>query len=83
LHVISSRFKGCIGDLVYRRGTNRPVKAKLKQMFKAKADCENACMSGQPPVKCSNEGICVDHILYFDCDCKGTGYEGSYCTKGR
>lgn len=48
------------------------------------ADCDSACSADKlPPVKCSNGGLCIDHILYFDCDCKGTGYEGTYCAKGK
>ncbi|KAK3742951.1 hypothetical protein QZH41_014194 [Actinostola sp. cb2023] len=76
----TSRFDGCIGDLIYQKGNARIVKAKLKKRASAVANCDNACLGHpQSPPKCRNGGTCVDHIVTFDCDCTGTGYEGDYC----
>ncbi|XP_031559742.1 neurexin-3-like isoform X2 [Actinia tenebrosa] len=77
----TSRFEGCIGDLMYQKDNQKAFKAKLKRKEAVVPDCFNACKNNLKSFapKCQNGGTCIDHIDNFDCDCKGTGYEGDYC----
>ena len=42
-------------------------------------DIDN-CQSVQYP--CKNNGICLDYVGYYRCDCIDTGYKGENCDEG-
>ncbi len=73
------RFVGCIEDLAYS-DTVKPVRPYYATKAEhAAPDCVDACKTHKDR-NCGNGGKCINRFSRVNCDCAGTGFEGTNCT---
>ena len=75
---VLNRFVGCIGNVQIGSAPGSMVDAKLNDSNIPSTGCSGICRSSS----CRNKGRCLDRAVTFECECRGTGYNGKLCETG-
>lgn len=80
---LSPRFEGCMKTPKFATGKKKLRRARLLKSERTIPGCRDACKTPSFGGKCHNGGKCVNRIVRRECDCRGTGFNGPNCSRGK
>ncbi|XP_047144470.1 neurexin-3 isoform X2 [Hydra vulgaris] len=77
------RFVGCVEDFRFKGKNNFGVWEEFDNQTLSSEGVKDGCLDACTTNTCENNGHCINYFTSAKCDCVGTGYFGSNCSKER